>query len=546
MIVVLSSCGLDTPPTAAPAQPYPPVVLVHGYKGNPLNVNPNATPCPTTPVPSEIDLTDFDGLEEQLASIGYPSDKIERVGLISSTCYTPPVADNVPLLKAKIDEVKKKNNASKVILICHSLGGLVGRLYVEGTSYDNDVSYLITIGTPHVGINLSSDMLRAFLGAELMKAYAVKDNQPVIQDLLVGAMHGEAPTRKPDVHYVVIDGRPQPQFFPRLSATGILVKFLAGAGDIDGLVPSDSGRLLAMEDGRTRIDVRTTGDAHSSGLGSPDYFVNKSDSETVRVLKDILKNVATATALPNTPTTQANEPPVTPLPVTPQPPCDTDKFLDLLKGAEDELGKRLPNIAGLYAGECEEANITPFGLVQAAVNKSISLNIRSIHRSANSGNTGLLVTAQARTDLSAGVLENGQIVEDIPGSRVFQTNEAIYVLYPAVEVTTIITHTGPGTVMVNYQFVTGNNPQTFASDRRELEVGADEIALISTGKAPVVEFRNRLTNQVNRRDLLQDLPEIRNFDDRLRPQEVIDQPPGLPKDEDTYYLPVDLPSDFQP
>lgn len=75
-------------------------------------------------------------------------------------------------LKAVIDQIKRDTGSPKVIIVSHSMGGLVSRTYVQGIAvrssgpgtipYDDDVAGLLTIGTPHQG----SD--RARLNTELL------------------------------------------------------------------------------------------------------------------------------------------------------------------------------------------------------------------------------------------------------------------------------------------------------------------------------------------------------------------------------------------
>ncbi|MCX7858932.1 MAG: permease [Chloroflexus sp.] len=64
-----------------------------------------------------------------------------------------------------IDRAKKAANANKVILIGHSMGGLVARSYIQSAEYPsrNDVARLITLGTPHRG---SAEAYTAWAGAE--------------------------------------------------------------------------------------------------------------------------------------------------------------------------------------------------------------------------------------------------------------------------------------------------------------------------------------------------------------------------------------------
>lgn len=52
-----------------------------------------------------------------------------------------------------IDRARSRSGQNKVILVAHSMGGLVARSYIQSEAYRtrNDVERLITLGTPHLG-----------------------------------------------------------------------------------------------------------------------------------------------------------------------------------------------------------------------------------------------------------------------------------------------------------------------------------------------------------------------------------------------------------
>ncbi|MTI46990.1 MAG: alpha/beta hydrolase [Firmicutes bacterium] len=50
-----------------------------------------------------------------------------------------------------IEKVKKQTKKKKVNLLCHSMGGLMARAYIQGNSYKYDVDKLIMLGTPNHG-----------------------------------------------------------------------------------------------------------------------------------------------------------------------------------------------------------------------------------------------------------------------------------------------------------------------------------------------------------------------------------------------------------
>jgi len=58
-------------------------------------------------------------------------------------------------LHEAIGKIKAATNAEKIILVCHSMGGITARQYVQSPDYTNDVAKIITVSTPHLGSNLS-------------------------------------------------------------------------------------------------------------------------------------------------------------------------------------------------------------------------------------------------------------------------------------------------------------------------------------------------------------------------------------------------------
>jgi triacylglycerol esterase/lipase EstA (alpha/beta hydrolase family) len=84
---------------------------------------------------------------------------LERQGIagVYTLNYGPPQADIerfAEQLAAKIDAVCAATGASRVVLICHSMGGLVARTYLRRLG-GGRVERIITIGTPHHGSDLA-------------------------------------------------------------------------------------------------------------------------------------------------------------------------------------------------------------------------------------------------------------------------------------------------------------------------------------------------------------------------------------------------------
>ncbi|MEG6566677.1 lecithin--cholesterol acyltransferase [Thermoanaerobacterium saccharolyticum] len=90
----------------------------------------------------------YDSFVENLKSLGYAEGKNLFI------CYYEwwkDIPECVNTLMSKINEAKIKNNCDKVDVVCHSMGGLLLRSYVQGNFYRNDVGKVIFLSSPHYG-----------------------------------------------------------------------------------------------------------------------------------------------------------------------------------------------------------------------------------------------------------------------------------------------------------------------------------------------------------------------------------------------------------
>jgi len=227
----------------------PPIVFVHGWQGL-LPWGDCGDPEP-----------DFGLVDNDLSTAGY---HVEYAILETSPCYTPPLTENVDELKQAIDSAKAATGQDQVILITHSMGGLVSRAYIEGPDYAGDVEALFTFGSPHRGV--PADFL-AFLANGLSLGKYCEEIQPAVCDfsetgmILFNQTHSN---RAPGVVYHAISG--DAPFSPR-SGIAKATKFLLPGGD-DGAVQTHSGIGL---DGI--LDRWVTDEVHSTGMGPRSYFV---------------------------------------------------------------------------------------------------------------------------------------------------------------------------------------------------------------------------------------------------------------------------------
>ncbi|CAA9427168.1 MAG: hypothetical protein AVDCRST_MAG64-3240, partial [uncultured Phycisphaerae bacterium] len=114
--------GLLVPEKYDPARPL--VLLIHGLDSDSVMWG------------SMVNLLQADG--HQVACFNYPDDG--------------PIADAGLLLADGLADLRVKHpNAKPVMVIGHSMGGLVARHYVEGPAFRGDVDRLLMLGTPNSG-----------------------------------------------------------------------------------------------------------------------------------------------------------------------------------------------------------------------------------------------------------------------------------------------------------------------------------------------------------------------------------------------------------
>jgi hypothetical protein len=278
--------------TLVPTTGKTPVVFVHGWRGFPPQIF-GCTNQKYQPISLQEAKDYFQGLGDRLkADGGYSDSEIFYARLVSNPCYTPSLRDNIPRLIAAIDEAKAATGKRKVILIAHSMGGLVARAYIEGPNYRNDVESLFTFGSPHHGV--PADVI-PFLLNGLTLGSTCADYQPAVCDFTVLGMwlFNNNHRKNNNVIYHLISG--SAPFFSR-NPLGMAMDALIRGSD-DGIVPTGSGILLPGVN-----DSLETDEVHSHIFGQNTYFTrnsgsSKSYTECIkRVLVDGLPNCRTVSA----------------------------------------------------------------------------------------------------------------------------------------------------------------------------------------------------------------------------------------------------------
>ncbi|MFF4649472.1 esterase/lipase family protein [Streptomyces sp. NPDC001380] len=117
--------GAPDGPTAA-LHPSPgPVLLVHGFIDN---------------------RSVFTALRRSLERDGG-----HRVHALNHSPLTEDVRSAAALLGRRVEQVRRLHGCGRIALVGHSLGGLIGRYYVQRLGGDEHVHSLVTLGSPHGG-----------------------------------------------------------------------------------------------------------------------------------------------------------------------------------------------------------------------------------------------------------------------------------------------------------------------------------------------------------------------------------------------------------
>lgn len=80
---------------------------------------------------------------------------IKNLHTYQYNCYWGEFSDAVEGLQRKIDSLLQQSEKGKVILIGHSLGGLVIRAAVGNPRFEGKISAIVALGTPHGGSDLA-------------------------------------------------------------------------------------------------------------------------------------------------------------------------------------------------------------------------------------------------------------------------------------------------------------------------------------------------------------------------------------------------------
>jgi pimeloyl-ACP methyl ester carboxylesterase len=192
--------------------------------------------------------------------------------LDSGPDYTAPLKDNARCLGHQIAQIRDRAPDGQVILIAHSMGGVVARAYIEDDAlFQNDVKILFTLGSPHQGVPYKIvkyiDRFHLNKISFFDSLSCDKDKQPAMCELLaknMAAFNQAHSHRAQGVSYYLVSGDLP---FRQATLWGRIVSAWAKGPD-DGFIQLASGLNLTGVH-----QTLQTNEAHTDSFGSRTYFV---------------------------------------------------------------------------------------------------------------------------------------------------------------------------------------------------------------------------------------------------------------------------------
>lgn len=65
------------------------------------------------------------------------------------------IKEQAAIIAGKIEQAKKEQGVNRVDYVCHSMGGLIGRYYIQNIDSGNSIARYTSIATPHYGTNIA-------------------------------------------------------------------------------------------------------------------------------------------------------------------------------------------------------------------------------------------------------------------------------------------------------------------------------------------------------------------------------------------------------
>ncbi len=205
----------------------------------------------------------------------------------SSPLSTPSNETNAECLRHQIVKLARQSPTGKIIIIAHSMGGLVTRAYLDGASYQADVEVhggelvetVFFLGTPHQAMAhhyLLVMNLNCARNPRQRGAYEFSSRK------FLAEFNQKFRHTNPNIPYYLVGGIRSGDFVGLLSNTYISMVW----GANDGITPVDSATTL-----EGAFQTAVVDESHMGIVGTPSYFDPKPGSRHSQAYAECIRPV---------------------------------------------------------------------------------------------------------------------------------------------------------------------------------------------------------------------------------------------------------------
>jgi len=251
----------------------PPVVLVHGWQGLPGSDTRQCSEGVKLLAPGVVHT--FGEMAQWFVDDGYD---VWIANLDTGPLYTPPIEENAQCLKDQVASVRQQTG-QEVILVTHSMGGLVSRACLSLNDCRDNVAALYTLGSPQAGIN-SAFLLKllAYFKAPVAEEL-ICEWQPALCQFTTDGMlwFNRFNPNRDGVAYSFIGGikTPFPLGWLLLPFDGPNDGVVGNYSAVGWLYPTKLNVVLGPE-----AHHYWTNETHTGGVGHPSYFEASGGTES--------------------------------------------------------------------------------------------------------------------------------------------------------------------------------------------------------------------------------------------------------------------------
>jgi pimeloyl-ACP methyl ester carboxylesterase len=245
-----------------------PIILIHGWQGLGIEARSCSEGVGRLGDPDVVNT--FGDMAQWFVDTGYD---VWIAHLDTGPQYTPPIEENAQCLKNQIAYVRE-HTGQQVILVGHSMGGLVSRACLNLDDCRENVKALYTLGSPHAG----SDGLSVLLRALFPGITNVCVQQPAFcqfSSIYMAWFNLLNPNRDLDYYFIGGDGKDAILYRLLLLLDGPNDGAVGSYSAVGWLYPTGWNVVQGPEAGRYWTD-----ETHTEAVGHPSYFEGSGGGES--------------------------------------------------------------------------------------------------------------------------------------------------------------------------------------------------------------------------------------------------------------------------